>query len=409
PTGWFPDALPSHTPFTARGGATSPIWITVHARAGLPAGTYRGPVTISTADNDPWELWIEAKVYDFDLPATPTLKTDFGFSMRTLAEQARRTNSDPNTLAQRYLKNALKHRVTLRELCQLPRETANYRGELDQFNVRLKALQNAGATSFYVPATLLDTPEQLKEADAFVCEQHLQSQAFTQLFYEPEEPAWNRVLERMQHWKDLAPNIPIVISTMGLRPFIPDLLDIWSVHTQVLDTTHNIDILERTAAGDDVWWYVNHTPPRPYGNFFLDFSAIEHRILFWQSWALGISGMQYWNVNNWSSGSDPFEKITDITPVNGDGILIYPGQEGPVNSIRWETIRDGLEDYDYLTLFMKRTRTLDKQSDDQELLRRAAAAYNLEEIVPNLVGFTRNPQLLMKKRHEIALIIEALN
>lgn len=408
PTGWFPDALPAHQPFTAEGGATSPVWITVYAPAGLPAGIYRGPITISAAGRDPWELWVEAKVYDFELPVTPSLKTDFGFSIPALAAYAKNSNVNPDKLAQAYLQNALAHRVTLREFCQLPRESADYEKELTRFAARIDLLKGAGATSFYVPPTLLDAPAQLEQANAFIRNRNLQAQAFTQLAYEPEEPAWNRVLERMQQWKNRAPDIPIAVSTMGLRPFLPDMLDIWCVHAQVLDTTHNISILERTAAGSPVWWYFNHTPPRPYGNFFLDFAAIEHRILFWQSWALGMRGMQYWNVNNWPEQGDPFTDVTDITPVNGDGVLLYPGQTGPVTSIRWETVRDGLEDYDYLTLFMEQINNLKKQGGNDALLQQAAKVYNLEEIVPSLVTFTRDPQTLLNKRNEIAVMIEKM-
>jgi hypothetical protein len=38
---------------------------------------------------------------------------------------------------------------------------------------------------------------------------------------------------------------------------------------------------------------------------------------------------------------------------NGDGMLIYPGKNGPLPSIRLKMIRDGLEDYEYLTLLKK--------------------------------------------------------
>ncbi len=408
PTGWWPDALPPHEPFTAVGGQTAPLWVTVYARPGLPSGTYRGSMMLSTGSGDLWELWLEARVYDFELPTTPALKTDFSISTDALAAQARRMGVDPDTLAQQLLRHGLEHRVTLRELCQLPRESAAYQRDLDQFAARLEGLRGAGAASYYVPASLLDAPTQLQQANAFVRNHNLQDRAFTQLAYQPEEPAWGRVLERMQQWKDNAPDIPILVSAMGLRPFIPAPLDIWSVHAQVLDTTHNISILQRASEGGEVWWYVNHTPPRPYGNLFLDFAAIEHRILFWQSWALGMRGMQYWSVNDWPTDGDPFEEVLDITPVNGDGILLYPGPNGPISSIRWEVIRDGLEDYDYLALFMERTRALQERGGHDALLQRAATVYNLDEIVPSLVTFTRNPDALLSKRNEIAAMIEEM-
>lgn len=405
PTGWWPDALPPAAPFTAEAGVTSPLWITVFARPELPAGVYRGSLTITASNAGPWELGLEVEVHDFQLPAMPALKTDFGFSMESLSRYAERLGADPDVLARHYLENALSHRVTLRELCQLPRESADYGAALRRYEERLEALQRAGVSTYYVPSSLIDVPAQLEAANAFVKRNKLEDRAFTQLAYEPEPPAWDRVLEKMQTWKNYAPDIPITVSAMGLRPFIPPVLDIWSLHAQVLDTTHNAAALNRTSEGGRVWWYVNHTPPRPYGNFFVDFAAIEHRILFWQAWALGMRGMQYWSVNFWPNKGDPMENLLDITPVNGDGLLVYPQMEGPVNSIRWEVIRDGIEDYDYMALFMERVRALRGQSRHEALLQRVSAVYNLEEIVPSLVTFTREPEILLNKRDDIARMI----
>ncbi len=114
-------------------------------------------------------------------------------------------------------------------------------------------------------------------------------------------------------------------------------------------------------------------------------------------------------MNYWPQGGDPYETLLDITPVNGDGILIYPGPDGPVNSIRWEVVRDGIEDYDYLALFMERRRALMERGGHEALLRRAAEVYNLEVIVPSLVTFTREPEALFQKRAQIAAMIVAMD
>lgn len=409
PTGWWPDALPAHVPFNAEAGRTTPVWITVYAPSNLPAGIYRGSLTLSASNGGPWELGLEVTVYDFGLPEKPALKTDFGFSMDALSRYADSVNVSPDKLARGYLENALTHRVTLRELCQMPRESADYQKSLARYKEQLGVLLKSGVSTLYVPASLLDVPAQLQEVNAFVKENGLANMAFTQLAYEPEEPAWNRVLEKMQLWKNTAPDIPITVSTMGLRPFIPAALDIWSLHAQVLDTTHNAAVLQRASGGGEVWWYVNHTPPRPYGNFFLDFAAIEHRVLFWQAWALGMRGMQYWNINYWPTEGNPYDSLLDITPVNGDGVLVYPDPRGPVNSIRWEVIRDGIEDYDYMALFMERVRALRNKTGSDALLKRAADVYNLQDIVPSLVTFTREPETLLKKRDEIASVIQEID
>jgi hypothetical protein len=94
----------------------------------------------------------------------------------------------------------------------------------------------------------------------------------------------------------------------------------------------------------------------------------------------------------------------DVTPANGDGFLVYPGKSGPVPSIRWETVRDGVEDYDYLRIFRDLQRELEK-TENATLKKRVEEVANLEGVVPDLVTFTREPQVLLQKRDAIARAI----
>ncbi|MDQ1257440.1 MAG: hypothetical protein QG656_2045, partial [Candidatus Hydrogenedentes bacterium] len=410
PTGAWPDALPPFKPMTAEGGQCTPIWFTVYAAPDLPAGLYSGMIELSASELEPVELWIEARVYNFALPVRPALKTDFGFSAESALEQAKAQGykGDVNALCVRYIDNALAHRVTLRELAAFPAESARYEADLDAFAPRMKAMLDRGATTLFVPPSLLDVPDQLRQANAFVTTNKLQDRVFTQLADEPPSPAWPRVFERMQQWKDAAPDIPIMVTTVGLEVFLPEPLDIWGVHEQILDTVNNQAVLERIGQGGEVWWYVNHCPPRPYGNFFIDFAAIEHRILFWQAWVVGIRGFHHWSIDSVEPGQNPWTNQLDVTPANGNGFLVYAGPDGPVDSIRWEAIRDGIEDYDYLTLLAERIQALKKKGGQEALIKRAEDAANLKELVSSLVVFSRDPAVLTVRRTRIADAIEQL-
>jgi hypothetical protein len=266
-----------------------------------------------------------------------------------------------------------------------------------------------GASQTAVSPDLRTTPDRLKAVNDMVLRAGLKGKVFTPLAYEPMEPGWPKLMEAVTQWKVAAPDVPVSVSTIGIRPFLPDACDLWCIHSQVLDTPNGMDILKRVSGGREVWWYVSNTPPRPYGNLFVDFAGIEHRILFWQAWALGIRGMQYWNINYIPAWQNPEKDLLDATPVNGDGALVYPGPDGPINSIRWEIIRDGIEDYDYLSLFMDRRAKLLEQGGQEALLSRAAEVFNLEKVVPSLVTFTRDSQLLLQKRADIAAMIEEMD
>jgi glycosyl hydrolase family 123 len=410
PTGLWPDPLPTLAPFTAPGGICTPLWVTVYAPPGTAPGVYTGILELSGPTLDPLEFWVEAQVYDFDLPVTPALKTDFGFSREGTLEACTRMGytGTAQALEDAYAANALAHRVTLRELTQLPAESADYPASLKAYEPRLKELLAQGASSIAVPPSLLGAPEQLKLADAFVTRLKLTDRAFCHIGDDPPQPAWPRLFERMNQWNEIAPDIPLMVTTYGLQPFLPDLGDIWAVHAPMFDTTNNRVLLERISQDGEVWTYVHHNPPRPYGNFFTDFAAMEHRMLFWQAWALGLSGFHYWNASYIEPHQDPWAGQVDQTPANGNGLLLYPSAGGPVSSIRWESIRDGLEDYDYLALLRQRMRKAKEAKADPALLERADKAYDVSALLTNLVSFSRDPQILAIKRDAIAKAIEEL-
>lgn len=409
PTGHWPDRLDPLTPFLAEGGVCNPLWLTVYAPPGTPPGTYRGLAELAASNAGPVEFWLEVTVFDFELPQVPSLKTDFGFWEEGALNLCRRMGypGEPAALDAAYLRDAFEHRVTLRDLAALPSESADYEASLAAYEKRLALLRDGGASTYAVPASLLDVPAQLKLADAFISKHGLAERAFSHVGDEPPQPAWPRLFERMQNWLDTSPQVPMMVSTCGLQPFLSDAAQIWCVHLPVFDTVNGKLILERIAGGGEAWVYINHSPPRPYANFFVDFAAIEHRALFWQLWALGVKGMHYWSINYLPGERDPLEGLLDITPVNGDGFLVYPSASGPVPSIRWETIRDGIEDYEYLVLFRKLQQEVEK-SRNKALLDRVQAAANLKPVVPDLVTFTRDPAVMTAKREAIARAIEEM-
>jgi len=399
PTGEWPDALPPFKPFDAAPARCYPVWFTVYAPPDIAPGLYTGQIVMTAQDADPVELNVELTVYDFELPPAPALKTDFLLGHPPAA---------PDSLADAYALNAIEHRVTLRESAQLPEPGANYEARLAQYKPKLISLLAKGATSVSAPASLLNDPAALKQANKFVKANDLQDVVFCHIADEPPPPTWPNLVETMKNWAEIAPNIPMMIANEGFQPFFTESAKIWAVHLPLMDTLNNKSVLDHIAQGKPAWLYVNHQTPRPYCNFLVDFSSVEHRMLFWQAWALGVQGVHYWAVNYTDPAEDPYASLVDVTPVNGDGLLVYPGPEGPIDSIRWENIRDGIDDYDYLTILMDRFRQVQKKNSQHPALSRASEALNIKRLVPDLVSFPREPEQLVKKRDEIARAIMAL-
>ena len=109
----------------------------------------------------------------------------------------------------------------------------------------------------------------------------------------------------------------------------------------------------RQKAGDELWQYVCVFPQRGYANRFIEQRVLKLRLLYWINYRYGLTGYLHWGYNRgW--GSDPFVHTTlkhalpDYLPA-GDAWIVYPGKDGPLDSIRHEAQRDGVDDHTLLS------------------------------------------------------------
>jgi len=56
-------------------------------------------------------------------------------------------------------------------------------------------------------------------------------------------------------------------------------------------------------------------------------------------------------------------------------------------------------------LFRERVKALEAKGGNETLLKRAQEVYNLKELVPDLVTYTRDPNVLLAKRDALAKMI----
>jgi hypothetical protein len=162
---------------------------------------------------------------------------------------------------------------------------------------------------------------------------------------------------------------------------------------------------ECRRAGIQVWSYVACDPREPFANFLADDPLIEGRVLWWQAWQQKMDGMLYWGANIWErrGNTGPLDlargplldwgvttgKPNDelwLQELHGDGLLLYPGKDGPIGSIRLANLRDGLEDYEYLWMLGKREAAVPVTSD--------------------LTHFTLDPAVLYAQRDRVAREIQ---
>jgi hypothetical protein len=191
---------------------------------------------------------------------------------------------------------------------------------------------------------------------------HLEEKGWTHLAYiytidEPGAAAFPGVKAAFSLAHEAAPKLKTLLTygygaSKPIEPGAPryaDLEGFVDIHVPHTDCFEPIYLAKRQAAGDEIWAYVCISAPRPYLNCWaIDQPGLDHRLLFWQLYQRNITGFLYWQINYWQV--DPWKDTMTYPGGNGDGSLIYPGPDGPVDSIRWELTRDGTEDYDMLVM-----------------------------------------------------------
>lgn len=106
-------------------------------------------------------------------------------------------------------------------------------------------------------------------------------------------------------------------------------------------------------AGYPAWCYFCGGPRDEYLNRELDTPLAKIRMSGWLFYRLRSKGFLHWGYNYWYRSQtremiDPFtEQSGDAWPgwAYGDTFVVYPGPDGPIDSIRWEVFAESLQDY----------------------------------------------------------------
>jgi len=151
-----------------------------------------------------------------------------------------------------------------------------------------------------------------------------------------------------------APKLKIVDACMCTE--IAGSIDIWVPSTDHFDREREF-FEARRKAGDEVWFYTCLAPRGKYMNRFIDYPLIDVRLIHWMNFKYGVTGYLHWGLNYWHG-----DALSDLEPdwgggsylPAGDSHIVYPGSRGPLSSIRFEALRDGVEDYELLKMLQKK-------------------------------------------------------
>ena len=450
-TGFWPDALaPLTSPFSMSAAfrkavQNRAIWVDVVIPQDAPAGRYKSSIRVSKDGSLIDEINVELEVYDFELPTETHLLTFIGVSGGRLAELHGLEPSSPEIrdLMRSYHEHLYNNRMEpwFNRLLQpeinktpdgqikLHFDEALYDFYLRELNTKRVILEAAprelrGNQRFSEMST-----EIVKNLKSYIAEtvSFFRSRGWLDrlVFNSPiDEPNTEQHYIDTRSWADLvhevAPGVPFLVTESP----IPDRNE-WgpltghannfSIHGNKLNHPAIRDaIADQRAEGGELSWYISCDQKFPQPNYFIDAPSMDPVMVPWITWRYQMHGILYWTINFWSQTPNPWiDPVTYLSGffcsdgwvLNGEGSLIYPGSytnqftgqddvDGPVSSIRFELLREGIEDYEYLWLL-------------ESLGEREFADEIVSDMVVDVSTFSRNEASLLKARQEMARRIEA--
>ena len=411
------------------------LWVEIYVGRDRPAGVYEGRLQLF-ADGDATVLPVELRVFDFALPDESSLPVMVYFEPDQV-ELYHGRNLDAA-----YHRFTHRHRVELVHAYDEAKVEAS-RGRFDGSDFTPRAGyegpgEGRGQTivpvSFYGPGRAFEQKESAwTRSDAwmgFLARTLPKATTFLYLPdepYPPQYPEVRRLAENVRSNPGPGGKLPLFL-TKRIIPEFEGLVDIWSIPPQAFDISAAAG--ER-ARGRRVSFYNGGRPQGP--TLVIDAPATEARAVAWAAFKHDVDLYFFWHGVHWQHNrqkqgerrqnvwaepitfdnrGQPRKPVDDQGYINGDGVLVYPGQErlhpqqdrgipGPVGTVQLANLRRGLQDHQYLTLARK-------------LGLEAEVRAALQQVVPRVfsdavgaVGFAETGETFEAARLALAASIEA--
>jgi len=347
PPSAIPDPLLPVRWFDVPAKANQPVWITVSVPPGTPPGEYVGTITVWERQAQRARIPLKLRVEPFELPSGPPLRVSAEVAWSAVRETA---GGRWDEVRRNVLRNLAAHRMggpgplPVEPQIENTADGLSLRtAEFDQWAAL--SLDELGFTAFSFPLAGLEetvtskllAPETRPLFARYVQQmaEHLRGRdwlrhAVLWLGEEAEPGSESQRAELAQFLRETAPDLRV--GWPGpIQPALADLIRLWCPTPEAWD---HPTYRTRRVAGDEIWL-------QDEALWSLDAPALHARIFPWLLWRYSFDGARLPGVTDW--------------PPTGRALL-YPPPEGrpePINSLRWELLREGLEDVIYLRLLMQ--------------------------------------------------------
>ena len=399
-------------PFALPANETHGFWVDLCVPTNAAPGEYRGVYRVTAGGVTISMISVMLMVWNFTLPQTPTLVTEFGSPrLRDYYRQRAKVGNEPEPsdwtaveaqcaqLLGEHRFNATPPRETLTPKTQpdgsfqIPApQVAELRKFVDRYHVNALHIPH--------PSSAVKDPEVQRDTlrawlAAFDrAAKELDRPNIVFYTYLRDEPNTLEDYRYVQKWGRAVREAKSVVQVLvveqpwtgpgqgGADSAWGDLygaVDIWcplfSLHRQE-------NAAKRQALGETIWTYTAlcQGPPTPW--WHIDFPLLNYRVPAWMAWRDGMKGLLYWGgMSYWRQSDEPWTQAPCYTGsgrpqqgqkgivFQGEGSLVYParavGYDGIVPTIRLKALRDAIEDYEYLAILER----LGKAAEAQKVVR----------------------------------------
>ncbi|MFA7174122.1 MAG: glycoside hydrolase domain-containing protein [Kiritimatiellia bacterium] len=434
----FPDCLSEERQCGVTNGALKAIYLTLRIPEAAEPGEYRGSLTVSAGEAAA-SLPVTLTVYPLTLPDQRHMLVAEWFS----THQFKKFHDVESTQSERYwqilrayAKNMVEHRQnTFRIGLSLIKTTMDEKGqysydfsEFDQFaqvfwdTGRMDAMET-GFVANHVPGGWSSLEIKIREfftvyekiggktkkiggeefltkfLPAFV--NHLREKKWLDktLFHICDEPANHNVTSWQQASDFVHRHAPELRRIDAIEtPHCLDRLEVWVPKLDHLSTWQGA-FENAQRLGNEIWFYtVGIFQGGSLMNKTVDVPLIETRLMHWLNYRYDLKGYLHWGLNAWTD--DPWNAPGKH---RGDGWHVYPKRDGLLNSLRWEQMRNGLQDYECLWLLEDKTRQLLATLSPRAAKLIKPRQRSLEiasQVVSTYTDFSHDPQTLYAARRQ---------
>ncbi len=423
---WTPDPLVWDKPMDCPRQISTPFWFTVKTSPRTIPGIYEGTVTAKADNAQEKKLKLKVKVWNYSIPE----KWNFETMGQTCWGNIKSYygNLSPE-LKRKYIDFLLDHRFSPLE---------QYVDKLSPDIEDMQHCLSRGMSTIYLSGTYKGDISRLKEAYDKV--KSLGDEALSKaiIYIGDETDNWTKMRELASEVRKQCPDAMIMIGGSYPRPELEGVIDIYDPqidhnqkkgHTYAINSAEVAPLVKKSkAAGEKFFWYVAAGPSLPCPNVQMEDPLIASRVLFWITRKFGVEGFEYYCYNIWKDGnlSGKWPEVPHSPNsfgrnviYNGDGNLFYPGPEGPFSSVRFENIRDGIEDWESLQVLddciavmevkMKSNKAL-ANAENMALLSVAKKISAVPEEITGMdfTSWTWEPEVLIKAHRDMGETIDRM-